>query len=258
MRLGLLLVLIQQGRAGGGDGKKGELQGLWETRIAQLCFRDHTAGPRVQAKDKFWTALSEAEREAAGALGWSAGGWDDGDPGPLERKYWRVAQGQAEALSDAEKEHAALLGHSPRSWDHGMADNRLLSAVEASLLEAVEQERLGQAGWGRPWGRPAVRGLLTAPPPHIDGLGEMRVWAEEALTHYLRAMHTGGGSVVTVNISDSWASVGRPENWAGAASQTLRSSDIVGHLFLSCPGPGGTCKVRRRRQHLLDVSRQPF
>ena len=47
----------------------------------------------------------QAEREAAGALGWSAGGWDDGDPGPLERKYWRVAQGQAEALSDAEKEH---------------------------------------------------------------------------------------------------------------------------------------------------------
>lgn len=250
-RLGLLLVLIQQGRAGGGDGEGGELPGLWETRIAQLCFRDHTAGPKVQAKDKFWTSLSEAERAAAGALGWSAGGWDDGDPGPLERKYWRVAQGQAEALSDAEKEHAELLGHSPRSWDHGMADNRLLSAVEGSLLEAVEQEPAG-------WGRPALRGLLTAPPPpQIEGLGEMRVWAEEALTHYLRAMHTGGG-VTTVNVSDSWASVGRPENWAGAASQTLRSSDIVGHLFLSCPGPGGTCKVRRRRQHLLDVSHQPF
>ena len=42
-RLGVLLVLIQQGRAVGGDGEGSELPGLWETRIAQLCFRDHTA-----------------------------------------------------------------------------------------------------------------------------------------------------------------------------------------------------------------------
>lgn len=240
----------------------GTIDGLWATSVASACFRDPEPPASLLPKDKFFKQLAGPEQRAVRLLGWTATSWDGGDPSPMENKFWGAwlepARGARATLLSAEERSAAeILGfRSQKLWDHGIS-NGVIDELEASLLAAVQQQDCTPG-----WDQPVLRGLLSKPSDGIKGLDRARVWVEAATRHYveaaLAALPDTGGQRAVVNLTDSWLSVGKPQEWRGAAVAAHPRSDIVGHLFISCPSATATCQLQlmdpRPRAHALTTN----
>ena len=79
-------------------------------------------------KDKYWEELDDKERAAANLLGWDQKTWDEGDPGPMELKFWKASslrlctapEAESKTLTEDERNAATDLGFTADTWDHGM------------------------------------------------------------------------------------------------------------------------------------------
>ena len=117
-------------------------------------------------KDKFWEELNDSERGAAELLGWSEDTWNDGDPEPMENKFWQPKQfcpAGARALTDEEREAVKILGHTQVTWDHGMNENEAASIVQARVRgrnTRKQEVTVMKAG---------KTGKTCEPPPKITG-----------------------------------------------------------------------------------------
>ena len=144
-----------------------------------------------------------------------------------------VVGGDAAASCDVDSLWETAIGNACFGTEQGE-----LRSVERALRAAAESSAASDGQGGRGWGRPLARGVLAAPPR--GGSPAVR-WAQAAVRAHLRATFPSGGEV-TVEITDSWLQIGRPETWDGPAPHAHGSSDLVGHVFLSCPEQ--TCRLQ--------------
>lgn len=78
--------------------------------------------------------------------------WDEGDPTPMNDKFWesphhRDADGnpQPTTMTASEIEAAKLLGHTPETWNHGMTADEAVSKISAAFKgRAVRRAYLKQ------------------------------------------------------------------------------------------------------------------
>ena len=70
--------------------------------------------------------------------------WDDGDPSPMNDKFWesphhRDANGnpQPTTMTASEIAAAKLLGHTPETWNHGMTADEAVSKISAAFKGRV-------------------------------------------------------------------------------------------------------------------------
>jgi hypothetical protein len=94
------------------------------------------ASPRAMdaGRDLFWEELSAEQRDAVTLLGWNPRSWDEGDPEPMESKFWagvhQPSDGSWRLLTTEERQAAEMLGHTRETWDHGLSADEAAACIQ--------------------------------------------------------------------------------------------------------------------------------
>jgi hypothetical protein len=98
-------------------------------------------------RDLFWEELSAEQRDAVTLLGWNPRSWDEGDPEPMESKFWagvhQPSDGSWRLLTTEERQAAEMLGHTRETWDHGLSADEAAACIQSAIRAALSR-RHGQ------------------------------------------------------------------------------------------------------------------
>jgi hypothetical protein len=101
-------------------------------------------GPAA-GKDLFWEELTPDQREGVVLLGWDQKTWDEGDPQPMENKFWsghhQKENEGCRLLTPEEIEAAELLGHDQNTWDHGMDEDEAASKIQGPFRKRLAKKK---------------------------------------------------------------------------------------------------------------------
>eukprot|EP01049_Picozoa_sp_SAG25_P000139 SAG25_NODE_4_length_30349_cov_110.018280_29_plen_442_part_00 len=101
-------------------------------------------GPAA-GKDLFWEELTPDQRNGVVLLGWDQKTWDEGDPQPMENKFWsghhQKENEGCRLLTPEEIEAAELLGHDQNTWDHGMDEDEAASKIQGPFRKRLAKKK---------------------------------------------------------------------------------------------------------------------